>query len=217
MVYENIRISPEIKNTNDALKRAQVLIRMHKDVVDQQTKLVAAVNEIEERPSGCPSKSVTTQSAIDEAVKLISEQMKSCYSSEASSYACGVREKNVYRRSEGRGLKKVTCFECHGEGHYEEDCSRNSKHVSEKKFAFHQITRNVQAIANIGGVECKVMFDSSSTTSLLSDEIAKKIPHCKWKPVSHSLVTASGNVMDILAAVELEICIKNLQVLTHLS
>ena len=56
---------------------------MHKNVVNQQTELVAAVNEIEEKPSGCPINKVTTaQSAIDEAVKLISEQLKSCYSSE---------------------------------------------------------------------------------------------------------------------------------------
>ena len=62
MVYENIRISPETKNTNDTLKRAQVLIRMHKDVANQQTELVAAVNEneIEQQPTGCSNKSMTT-------------------------------------------------------------------------------------------------------------------------------------------------------------
>ena len=57
------------------------------------------------------------------------------------------------------------------------------------------------------------MFDSGSTTSLLPGGIARKIQNCDRKAVSHSLVTASGNVMDILAEVELEICIKNVQVL----
>ena len=38
VAYENIRISPETKNTNDTLKRAQVLIRMHKMLqIDKQS------------------------------------------------------------------------------------------------------------------------------------------------------------------------------------
>ena len=101
MVHENIRISPEIKTYNDALRRAQVLIHMHKDSI-HQTEFVAIVNEVENKITESSAKAFVSQVAIDEAVKLISERFKSTQISDTDGIVCGVRRENYNRYGCGR-------------------------------------------------------------------------------------------------------------------
>ena len=129
IVHENIRISPEIKTSSDALRRAQVLIRTHKESI-QQTEFVSSMNQVENKITESSEKASVSQVAIDEAVKLISERIKSTQISDADGIVCSVRRGNFNRRPmEGRGQRKVICFECHGEGHFAEECANNLRKI----------------------------------------------------------------------------------------
>ena len=63
----------------------------------------------------------------------------------------------------------------------------------------------------IEGNLCYTMLDSGSTKSLLSENVFKKMPLRSLVPAKQSLITASGNLMDVIAETELEISIGDLQ------
>ena len=74
-VYENIRISPEIKTSQEALRRAHVLVRIHNESSENsQSELMAAVQLKED--SHALNTITPSEEAIDEAVKIISERLK---------------------------------------------------------------------------------------------------------------------------------------------
>ena len=51
------------------------------------------------------------------------------------------------------------------------------------------------------------MFDSGSTSSLISEEVVNRIPHVRYPPVKQSLITAAGDAMTTIGEAKLEICI----------
>ena len=55
------------------------------------------------------------------------------------------------------------------------------------------------------------MLDSGSTISLLSENVFKKMPLRSSVQAKQSLMTASGNLMDVIAETELKISIGDLQ------
>ena len=55
------------------------------------------------------------------------------------------------------------------------------------------------------------MLDSGSTISLLSENVFKKMPLRSSVSAKQSLITASGNLMEVIAETELKISIGNLQ------
>ena len=70
-VYENIRTSPDVRTTDQAMKRAQIIIRMHSESVHQNSEGVATVIDklhVEEKNSG-KSENSLSQIAIDELLK----------------------------------------------------------------------------------------------------------------------------------------------------
>ena len=127
MAHKNISVSPKIKASNHALWRAQVLIRMHKDSI-RQNEFVSTLNQVENRITESSGNAFVSQIAIDEAVKLIPERFETTQISDSDSIVCGVLRGNYNRRSlEGRGQRKIICFECHSEGHYAEECVNNQR------------------------------------------------------------------------------------------
>ena len=75
MVYENIRTSPDIKTSQDALKRAQLLIRMHSESSDNShSDIMAALQTKEE--SNALNTIRPSPEAIDQALKILSERLK---------------------------------------------------------------------------------------------------------------------------------------------
>ena len=131
-VYENIRISPDIKTCQDALKRAQVLIRMHNEIPESQPELVASVQMKEEahrvvqaRDEG--SGTISKDAAIEEAVSMITAQFKSSKIKERDYYTCATRRGFGSRRSYDGKQRKLICYECQGEGHYAEECPSRRK------------------------------------------------------------------------------------------
>ena len=77
-VYENIRTSPDVKTTEDAMKRAQLVIRMHEEASLRSSEEVAVVSSrisIDSLQAETASKEVSekniSQTAINEAVKVI--------------------------------------------------------------------------------------------------------------------------------------------------
>ena len=84
---ENIRISPEIKTSQEALRRAQALIRMHNESSENsQSEVMAAVQLKED--SHALNTITPSAEAIDEAVKIISERLKLHKISEDDNYVC---------------------------------------------------------------------------------------------------------------------------------
>ena len=49
VTYENIRTSPDIKTSDAAMKRAQILIRLESDLVDNHRDKVAIVKQKQDR------------------------------------------------------------------------------------------------------------------------------------------------------------------------
>ena len=126
VVYENIRISSELKTSQDALRRAQVLIRMHNESSENsQCEIMAAVQLKED--SHALDIITPSPEAIDEAVKIISERLKLPKISEDDNYVCATRRGFGNRRSWDGRQRKLICFECHGEGHYAEECPSRRK------------------------------------------------------------------------------------------
>lgn len=130
-VYENIRISPDIKTCQDALRRAQVLIRMHNEISDSQPELVASVKFKEEAHRVVQAKDegvdTISKDAIEEAVSIITERFKSSNIKERDKYTCATRRGFGSRRSYDGKQRKLICYECQGEGHYAEECPSRRK------------------------------------------------------------------------------------------
>ena len=125
-VYENIRISPDIKTCQDALRRAQVLIRMHNENSDSQPELVVSVNTKEKAHRVVQAKDegsdTISKDAIEEAVNIITAQFKSSKIKERDDYTCATRREFGNRRSYDGKQRKIICYECQGEGHYADEC-----------------------------------------------------------------------------------------------
>ena len=60
-------------------------------------------------------------------------------------------------------------------------------------------------LAKIEDIECKVMLDSGSSVSLISVDIFRRVKDTRPTPAEQLLLTASGNRMQSLGEVELEI------------
>ena len=67
----------------------------------------------------------------------------------------------------------------------------------------------LQISVKVGEVNCNAMFDSGSTSSLISEEVVNRIPHVRYLPVKQSLITAAGDAMTTIGEAELEICIRD--------
>ena len=72
-------------------------------------------------------------------------------------------------------------------------------------------SESLHLVARIEGILCNTMLDSGSTISLLSENVFKKMSLRNSVPAKQSLITASGNLMDVIAETELEISIGDLQ------
>ena len=115
MVYENIHISPKIKTSQEALRRAQVLIRMHDESSENiQSEVMAAV-QLKEDYNALNAITPLAE-AIDEAVKIISERLKLPKISEDDNYVCATRRGFGIRRSLDGRQRKLICFECTAKG-----------------------------------------------------------------------------------------------------
>ena len=133
-VYENIRVSPDVKTTEDALKRAQVVIRMHSENSNQDLDGVAAVSigkESKQEEEKIKCEKGFSQEAIDAAVKAITEKM-TLTNTDRSDYACTI-QRGIQRGgrifSEGRKPRELRCFACGGRGHYAQACPSSSRTV----------------------------------------------------------------------------------------
>ena len=62
-------------------------------------------------------------------------------------------------------------------------------------------------IAKIEGVECKIMLDSGSSVSLISNTIFRRVKNIIPTPAEQLLFTATGIKMQSIGEVELEISI----------
>ena len=94
-----MKIYPDVKTTEDALKRAQVVIRMHSENSNQDLDGVAAVSigkESKQEEEKIKCEKGFSQEAIDAAVKAITEKM-TLTNTERSDYACTIQ----------RGYKEV--------------------------------------------------------------------------------------------------------------
>ena len=92
-VYENIRVSPDVKTTEDALKRAQVVIRMHSENSNQDLDGVATVSigkESKQEEEKIKCEKAFAQEAIAAAVKAITEKM-TLTNTDRSDYACTIQ------------------------------------------------------------------------------------------------------------------------------
>ena len=67
----------------------------------------------------------------------------------------------------------------------------------------------LQVSVKVGEVNCNAIFDSGSSSSLISEEVVNRIPHVRYLPVKQSLVTAAGDAMTTIGEAELEIRIKD--------
>ena len=133
-VYEHIRVSPDVKTTKDALKRAQVVICMHSENSNQDLDGVAAVSigkESKQEEEKIKCKKGFAQEAIDAAVKAITEKM-TLANTDRSDYACTI-QRGIQRSgrifSEGRKPRELRCFVCGGRGHYAQACPSSSRTV----------------------------------------------------------------------------------------
>ena len=65
-------------------------------------------------------------------------------------------------------------------------------------------------VAEIEGVECKIMLDSGSSVSLISNTIFRRVKDIIPSPAEQLLLTATGNKMQSVGEAELEITIGKL-------
>ena len=70
-IYENIRTSPDIKTSDAAMKRTQILIRLESDLADNHRDNVAIVKQKQDRTEEEEGKTLVTKSALEEAVKSL--------------------------------------------------------------------------------------------------------------------------------------------------
>ena len=68
-------------------------------------------------------------------------------------------------------------------------------------------TKPMYIVAEIEGVDCRIMFDSGSSVSLISNTIFREVKDNITTPVEQLLLTATGKKMQSLGEAELEISI----------
>ena len=75
VIYENIRTSPDIKTSDAAMKRAQILIRLESDLVDNHQDNVAIVKQKQDRTVEKEGNTLVTKSVLEEAVKSLQNHL----------------------------------------------------------------------------------------------------------------------------------------------
>ena len=143
-VYENIRTSPDVKTTEDAMKRAQLVIRMHEEASLRSSEEVAVVSSrisIDSLQAETASKEVSekniSQTAINEAVKVITEKLGVT----SDEITCTV-QRGVGGRSfvEKKKPGYVKCYVCGGRGHYAQICP-SSRRATNQPSSHRRITQ----------------------------------------------------------------------------
>ena len=100
-IYENIRTSPDIKTSDAAMKRTQILIRLESDLADNHRDNVAIVKQKQDRTEEEEGKTLVTKSALEEAVKSLQNQLSLIDTSGEEKFVCAVRGDYRSRRSYG--------------------------------------------------------------------------------------------------------------------
>ena len=94
-VYENIRTSPVVKTTEEAMKRPEVVIHMH-EVLTPTSENVATIktvidNSVMENTHSGMNEKYLSQDAIDEAVRVITEKISKTNSADNQDYVCSIQ------------------------------------------------------------------------------------------------------------------------------
>ena len=99
VIYENIRTSTDIKTSDAAMKRAQILIRLESDLVDNHRDNVAIVKQKQNQTVEEEGNTLVTKSALEEAVKSLQNQLSLIDNSGEEKFVCAVRGDYRDRRS----------------------------------------------------------------------------------------------------------------------
>ena len=81
----------------------------------------------------------------------------------------------------------------------------NSTIMNKSSVALCKPAQPLYVLAKTEDIECKVMLDSGSSASLMSVDIFRRVKDTRPTPAEQLLLTASGNKMQSLGEVELEI------------
>eukprot|EP00731_Ephydatia_muelleri_P010647 Em0005g1233a len=197
-ITKQLRASGEIKNFNDTVQRARLLLS-----IEEQHSVVAVgssgqgVQELEQR-LGAQIEALSEQVA---ALARPTEVKKCFYCKEA-----GHLQRNCPKCRQPEQRK---CYRCGKLGHLAKDCELHQEN-------FNGVPANGRGnrLATISGEWCgvstKVMLDSGSSVSLVKEELirgAKNGLVQRSNGKSVHLVTASGEELPVLGFVKAAVCI----------
>ena len=156
LIYENIRLSPDITTSEGAMKRAQVLVRLQNESsgrVEEEINSVKSPEEIHVKENLADK---VDRRLVNEAVKQITERFSILACNESENTICAVEGRrnkwrnelrgkaDGYERTGPRGYERekrertIICYMCRGEGHIARECANNR---TEKQFRCYNCKR----------------------------------------------------------------------------
>ena len=141
-MYENIRLSPDIKTSESVMKRVQVLIRMQGETGCSEGAAASVTNAAGYDTTKSPRSEIQQ---LNEAVKRLTERLNDLGEGEDEKTICALEgcgkswRMDSRRRPEGNKVTKrgyertypnrgsyqrtIKCFVCGGEGHVAKECA----------------------------------------------------------------------------------------------